>query len=143
MNPATLFFAELNANVIFMLWIVAFGAAFFGAGIYVVSGRWAAKQPQRDAKAIARWEKNRRTGFSRFALRNSVPVFWGLLFAHAFYRGWRFSGRLALSPEEVINTGLLATAAGFVVAAANWFEIRRRAEEAHDRAARQQDERMA
>jgi hypothetical protein len=142
----------MNANIRFLLWLDAraigfasvavLAAVFLATGIYVVSGRWAAGQPKRDARALARWEAAKRRGFWRFALRSgSLPAAFVYFYAAALIHAWRRAQVLALSNEETIETGILALVLGSMATVLDWIFTRRRAEEVHDRAARMQDER--
>ena len=133
--------SALKAELLFLLGIATFVTVVLGTGIYVVSGRWAAARPARDAKAFARREKAQRTGFLRFALRGPVPFFICFFFARSFFHAWQHTGRLELPIAELLDRGFFATAVGFAAAGVEWFVIKNRAEEAHDRAARLQDER--
>lgn len=143
MNSPGAFLAELSPLLVRVLPVLIIAGIFLGTGIYVVSGRWASTLPKRDADAIARWEDFQRSGFFVSAMRRSMPFYFAFFFASTFLKAWRLSGSLALTPEEVINTGLLASAVGLAGSRATWHFVRRRAEEAHDRAARAQDERTA
>ena len=131
-------FSELRSVQVASLLILAFIAVVFGTGIYVVSGRWGAGRPKRDATAIARWNEARQEGFWPIAVRRHLlgSAFASYLLAAHYGATSLFSFSLASLSRAV----LLAPALWLFAAGMDWFSLRRRAEEAHDRAARLQDE---
>jgi hypothetical protein len=133
--------AALNAYPLVLGWLGLLTLGFFAAGIYVVSGRWAAGRPKRDAKAIARWDALRAKGFRHFAFRNTALPVWLLFFSgRALLVSWREAQSLRLPLNQWIELGALAVGAALITAMIAWRSIRHAAEEAHDRAARLQDQ---
>src|SRR4051812_10458231 len=116
MNVPPQFTAGLNANQIALLWVALVGIAFFAVGIYVVSGRWAADRPKRDAKALARWESARRLGFWRFALRSgSLPSCILFFYGRDLLRSWMITRTWEISRDAAIEAGVFATVVGVLV----------------------------
>lgn len=121
------------------LLLLAFVTLVFGTGIYVVSGRWGAARPKRDAKAIARWNEAQQEGFWRVALRRHLLLSF-LLSYTVVAHFWTVTPILSLSSDSFVRALLLAPLVILVEAGMDWFSLRRQATEAHERAARLQDE---